>query len=62
MLLERGVKRHILMPDGSNAFKVLIDKLTLFQSKLLQKSEDTDAFNRLILVRYPHFSLLVVDI
>ena len=54
-----GVERYILMPDGSNVFKVLMDKMAPFQSKLLRKTDDTVSFKLLIKVRRSTRSLCV---
>lgn len=48
MTLNTGVKRYINMPDGSNVYKVLIEKMAKLQTKLLKDTDDTTAFLLLI--------------
>ncbi|XP_065205973.1 proteasome activator complex subunit 4-like isoform X2 [Planococcus citri] len=48
MTLKLGVKRYIRMPDGSNVYKVLMEKMALLQNKLLKESDDTISFILLI--------------
>lgn len=42
--LNFGIQRFISMPDGSNVYKVLIEKLNLFQTKLMKETDDTVSF------------------